>query len=403
MHRDRTELFRAELTEPDRLAHHLGRLLDLVRPHIRPGAKSLVYVNAQVARIGHLTHEAWCLAHMRVFGYDQIIMVTAPLADYANKAFREVMDLEFETVETDDLILTTLGFIDAGLVSVGGTDLLLLPTLKFSEYHTRLLAGGADHVFFTLPDSIRARTEGFLEARGLDPRAPFVVMHVRDAGFAPEMSYHSFRFSPIETYRPAVERLLESGLNVLRIGDVASPALEIGSPNYVEVMRDEAYEDYLDVGLCGLCRMGICTLSGPWSLMQGFGKPIFFTNAYPQTFWSFLPQEVTIYKHFFDSSGHELSYAEQWQQGVQHVLATEEFAEKGLTVESNSPEELLAGAEEMLKRLEDPQWEDVALQRRYTEVAGTYDPNIRPPAGKAVRWPRRLGVSYAKLNPNFLE
>ncbi|MBO6562196.1 MAG: hypothetical protein JJ959_16750, partial [Nisaea sp.] len=65
MYRDRTELFKAELTEPDRLAHHLKRLLDLVRPHIRPGAKSLVYINAQVARIGHLTHEAWCLAHMR--------------------------------------------------------------------------------------------------------------------------------------------------------------------------------------------------------------------------------------------------------------------------------------------------------------------------------------------------
>jgi putative glycosyltransferase (TIGR04372 family) len=403
MYRDRTELFKAELTEPDRLAHHLKRLLDLVRPHIRPGAKSLVYINAQVARIGHLTHEAWCLAHMRAFGYDQIIIVTAPLADYANKAFREVMDLDFEVVETDDLILTTLGFIDAGLVSVGETDMLLLPTRKFSEFHTRLLAAGAEHVFLTLPDAIRERTERYIESRGLDPLAPFVVMHVRDAGYAPEMSYHSFRFSPIETYRAAVERLLESGLNVFRIGDVASPALEIGSPNYIEVMRDEAYEDYLDVGLCGLCRMGICTLSGPWSLLQGFGKPIFFTNSYPQTFWSFLPQEVTFYKHFYDSNGRELTYAEQWQQGVQHVLATEELAEMGLTVESNSAEELLAGAEEMLRRLEDPEWEDAALQERYTEVAGAHEPNIRPPAGMAARWPRRLGVSYAKLNPRFLE
>ena len=54
---------------------------------------------------------------------------------------------------------------------------------------------------------------------GIPAEAPIVVLHNRESGWQPTLTYHSYRNADIERCLPAVEYLLSRGYYVIRIGD----------------------------------------------------------------------------------------------------------------------------------------------------------------------------------------
>lgn len=400
----RDRLFREEIADPERLRLHMRRLLDLLNARLDPSKRYLVYVLAQASRIGHLVLEPWMLRTMFADRYEDIVLVISPRAEFANKAMHGLLERHFTLVETDDLVLTTIGFLDGGGFGIGNYDFFLASPQNLFRQFTKGLANGMPHRFLELPEEMVERARAFRRSAVGSAERPYVVMHVRDQAYGPDMAYHAFRFNPIASFRDAVGLLLERGYAVFRIGDRDSPPLDLDSPNYVEIMRRPDYADWLDLGLAGEAAFGIFTQSGPWAVFQAFGRPILLTNAYPQKFWVFEPREMALYKHFF-KDGREMSYRATWQAGIDAVATTAELDERGISVASNNAEEVRAGVEEMLSLIAADAVPDSAVQQRYYEITAAFDETVVGKAAQhalAPRRHRRLAESFVRLNPGFL-
>ena len=401
----RDKVFREELADPERLKVHIGRLVALLDQRLDSGKRYLVYVLAQQSRMGHLIAEPWCLNTMFRERYDEIVIVTGPGAQAANTAVFEYLKSEFTVIETDDIILTTMGFIDAGAFGLGNYDLYLRSPQTLYKDFTQQLANGLPHRFFSVPDHVCDAAQKFLASSLEDPSRPYVVLHVRDAGFAPDMAYHSFRFTPIEAYREGVKFLLENGYAVVRIGDVASPVLDLADPNYIEAMRHDAHDRSLDFGLIGGAAFGICTQSGPFSIFQSLGKPFLVTNAYPVSSWGFLPHELSIFTHYVRDNGDRLSYRDMGLANLKGIPTAEALEAAGLRVESNSAEEVLAGVMEMARFVEEQTPPDLGVLNRFLQITAEFDEIVRGTATQGPtpsRWPQRLCSVYLESNPGFL-
>lgn len=401
----RDRVFREELADLERLKVHIGRLVALLNERLDSDKRYLVYVLAQPSRMGHLIAEPWCLNTMFRDRYDEIVIVTGPGAQAANTAVFEYLKSEFTVIETDDVILTTMGFIDAGGFGLGNYDLYLRSPQTLYKDFTKQLANGLPHRFFSVPENVQDAAREFLASSIEDPSRPYVVLHVRDAGFAPDMAYHSFRFTPIETYREGVKYLLENGYAVVRIGDVASPALDLTDPNYIEAMRHEAHDRALDFGMIGGAAFGICTQSGPFSIFQSLGKPFLVTNAYPVSSWGFLPHELSIFTHYVRDNGDRLSYRDMGLANLKGIPTAAALEAEGLRVESNSAEEILAGVREIVRVVESRAAPDPEVQNRFLHITAEFDETVRGTATQGPtpsRWPQRLCSAYLESNPSFL-
>ena len=60
----RDRVFRDELTDPERLKHHFGRLIELLDRELGNDRKYFVYILSQSSRVGHLISEPWSLNAM---------------------------------------------------------------------------------------------------------------------------------------------------------------------------------------------------------------------------------------------------------------------------------------------------------------------------------------------------
>jgi len=403
----RDRLLREELADPEKLKGHIARLLELLNRQLVGTKKRLVYVLAQHSRVGHLVLEPWILRTLFGAAYEEIVILTGPASEAANPAFFEYLNSKFTVVETDNIVLTTLGLVEGGSFSIGDLDFLLWTPQNLFSIFTRALAKGAPHRFFEveprwLAPGRAVRSEGLAH-----PDLPYVMLHVRDETFAPDMGYHAFRCNPVENYRAAVQDLLATGHAVIRIGDATGPRLGIEHPDYLELSHRPDYDRSADFSLIAESKFGIVSQSGPWAFLQALGRPILLTNGYPERFWVFEELEIGLFKHVYDGDGKRLSYRELCAlERETGALTNNRLAEHGLTAESNSPEEILAASREMLDLLQsgaEPDWE---AQKRMQAITAEFDESVKGAAAERSvrpRLQRRLSRSFLEANPGFLD
>ncbi|UUX48408.1 TIGR04372 family glycosyltransferase [Nisaea acidiphila] len=403
----RDRLLREELADPEKLKGHIARLLGLLTDRLDPSQKCLVYVLAQPSRIGHLVLEPWMLRTLFGAQYERIVIVTGPADEAANGAFFDYLQSEFKIIETDDIVLTTLGFVEGGSFSIGNFDFLLWTPQTLFLTFTKALANGAPHRFFA-PGDAWLRPGRQLRSEALaHPEQPYVLLHVRDDTYEPEMGYHAFRCNPVQNYRDAVLHLLESDLSVIRIGDPTGPSLDIAHPDYLELSHRPSYDRSADFALAAEARFGIVTQSGPWAFLQALGRPILLTNGYPEPYWAFEEREIGLFKHVLKADGTALTYREicALEFGTR-ALTNNRLAEHGLTAESNSGAEVLGAVREMLEFLATDVEPDWSAQARLHAITASFDNSVTGAAAERRATPRlqrRLSRSFLKANPDFLD
>lgn len=401
----RDDLFRKELSDPERLKHHLQRLIELLNRSLDPQKKYLVYILAQSSRIGHLGVEPWYINTLFGASYQNIVIVTGPGEQAANRTLFDYLKSRFTIIETDDIVFTTMGFIDFGAFGVGNYDFYLRAPLTLMQEFSRSLAAGLPHRFLDVPAESAAVAQAFRRDVLGDDDRPHVFLHVRDSGFAPDMAYHSYRFNNIHAYRDSVEMLLGKGFAVLRSGDRASPELDIDHPHYFEIMRHEKYDRGIDFHIALTSAFGMVNQSGPLALFQAFGLPHLLTNAYPISAWFFLEKELAVYKHYRNGEGRRVSLSTLIEADLPKFGTTARLEEAGLHSESNNAEEILAGAEEMLDIFENGTPPDPEIQRRFYEITAAGDESVLGAAAADPVNPRiqqRLSRRFVAMTPDFL-
>lgn len=346
---DPTDILRTQLDTPEKMRKRLGQLIEMVRPSVRPGAKAVVYIMSLSGRLGHIVQEPWILRTLLGNRYDQLILVTSPRRLFANSTMYDILSENFTIVEASSPVINAMGFLCGGLVTLADFDLYMAsPEMAYRDFAAGVASGLTPRPH-TITASIAEQTSRFLEEAGADIGRPRVILHVRDEAYLPQFGYHSFRFADVARYRGAVDRLIEEGYVVCRLGDADSPALDLGSPNYVEVMRHVERSAAIDIGVIASARFAVASPSGPYATMQTFGRPSLVVNVVPQQDYFHVPGERFVFKPIIEAeTDRTLRFSEVLSSNAVFFTTQSEFEQAGLRVGQNTAEELLDGVVEMI-------------------------------------------------------
>ncbi|MEP3114014.1 TIGR04372 family glycosyltransferase [Nisaea sp.] len=330
----------------------MEKLFHTVIPHLEEGKRTLVYILAQVDRIGHTAMEPFFLKTLFGPHYDCIILITGQGegAGY-NPFILQCPGAEFVHVSTPDPVLPMLGFLDGGVLDLKLFHLCLASPQRVVRDFGRHVTTGGEIRYFELPEAIRVAGEAFLKEVGMPAETPFVVLHARDMSYLPEKAHHAFRCADIRTYEEAIRRFVEAGYWVFRLGDKGGVPLEGYPEQVVDLPRHPFYSQALDVFLSARCAFAFNQASGPEALVRAFGRPAATVNLVYELLRLPMINDLLLFKHYLSArTGEILSYAEILERRLPAIGKGEDFEANGVSIRENSAEELAELAEIMIER-----------------------------------------------------
>lgn len=177
----------------------------------------------------------------------------------------------------------------------------------------------------------------------------FCVLHVRES-----INENDTKLSNLSNYLPAISSVIASGGYVFRIGTgVLSELPKIPHLFDFSDIDDNPNSIYLHAYLIKHCRFMITTHSGPRALAFALAKPTLSVNLVgpSQSFFS-SPLSLNVPKHYFKGA-RELSLREVLSSRFGFAETGKgDYFEDGVTIEENSPQELLEATREMLALLQ---------------------------------------------------
>jgi len=193
-----------------------------------------------------------------------------------------------------------------------------------------------------LPRDLEERGWNALGSLGLPRGQWFVCLHVREAGFhkAWHEKHPGIRNADILTYLKAVQRIIDSGGCVIRVGDPTMVRLP-PKKGLIDYAHAEIKSEELDVFLCAKARFFIGTNSGLGLVPPIFGVPCAMTNWAPIALPQWYGRDRFIPKTIYSAKlGRALSLTEllsspaAWQQFQSY------FDDAGLEVRDNTEDEI---------------------------------------------------------------
>lgn len=262
-----------------------------------------------------------------------------------------------EYVETTDEAMNNLSWMSLGEVQSGSLTLvinhywgLLRETVLRTVDYT-LDAWDADFAVHP-PAAIEAIGRKFCRRHGIDLDSPLVVLHVR------EHAYHgiekqAFRNASIDSYRLAINYLLDKGFTIVRVGDKSMQPLDMVDRRFLDLPFVDDYDHVLDGFFVSKCTFMIGCQSGPCAYARAFRRPLLSVNAVYH--YTLIPsvRELAAFKRYF-RDGRELSISELVDQQIYFLETSADFAEAGVTLKELEPGEILAAVSEMVRWVGNP-------------------------------------------------
>ena len=209
---------------------------------------------------------------------------------------------------------------------------------------------------------------------------PFICLLSRDSAyldywdklagsFNHDWTYHSYRNSEIETYRLAINHLLDKGYWVFRMGTITEKKLEIFHKNFLDYPYFSKKCDLLDIYLFSNCDGLISTSTGIDALSQAYGIPTLIVNGLPlgiaatffNTIW--VPKNLT-----WKNNNQSLTVKEYIENCYLH---TSEYLEAGIDVIDLNEIEIFNAVLELIARIERREktdTEEIKLQETFINL-----------------------------------
>jgi putative glycosyltransferase (TIGR04372 family) len=285
-------------------------------------------------------------------------------------------------------------------------------SMRLKPNHIRMFSHAGAHVqqewddkgygpLMTLPPDLEAQGWSGLERLGVPPDRWFVCLHVREAGFhkAWHEKHPGTRNAEVASYMKAVDRIIERGGYVIRVGD---PTMKKVPPRQglVDYAHSEIKSDEMDVFLCAKARFFIGTNSGLGLVPPIFGVPCALTNwtpiALPQWYGSdrFIPKVI-----WSTRLGRALTLTELFTSTAAWQQFQSYFDSSDLEVLDNTPEELEELIVELLDETEGKSTltaEDENLVRGYNQLAVQHGSYVGARLGRD--WLRRHAAELCGLS-----
>ena len=246
-----------------------------------------------------------------------------------------------------------------------------------------LVDGQPPHLSFTSSEiELGNKT---LREMGLSRDDRFICFIVRDAAYTkiafPEkdMSYHDYRNCDVDDYILAAEAVADRGFFVLRMGAIVAKPLRSAHPGVIDYANSSFRSEFMDVFLGSRCEFCVSDGLGYYAIPAAFRRPNAYVNYSPfHMFYSSRSCDLGIAKTVSSlKTGKRLNLSQMGENGIAQFSHTSQFSNVGVSIDSNSPEEIRDLMFEMLDRIEG-KWKsqigDDELQtkfwRKYSEVIG---------------------------------
>jgi putative glycosyltransferase (TIGR04372 family) len=220
----------------------------------------------------------------------------------------------------------------------------------------------------TLTPAHRERGWKCLESLGVPKDGWFVCLHVRESGFLPQLTYHSYRDADVSTYLPSVQWIVDQGGWVIRMGD---PTMKPLPPlnRVIDYPHSHLRCDWMDIFLCAECKFFLGTSSGLFDVAYIFGRPCALANFAPLTESSFSSKDIYIQKLYY-SLEHDriMTNNEIIGNSLHELYYTDDYIKANIKLIDNTEDEILELVKEMTDRLNgscDYSKYDELLQKQY--------------------------------------
>lgn len=249
-----------------------------------------------------------------------------------------------------------------------------------------------------------------LEKLGIPQNQPWVCMHNRDSAYLKEKrsghdwAYHDFRDFSVNSLLPAALELVDRGYYVVRMGAVCEEPMTHASKAIIDYANHDMQSDFADIFLLGNCQFYLGSDSGIFAVSAIFNRPFAFVNfpvPYPVLqYYAWNTTPLILKKMRSVDDGHLLSIKEIYSAGLHNACFTNEFADAGVELLVNTPEEIKSLAAEVEERLRNVYVEtdkNVNLQDRFRSILTKFMPN-----GCASQINARLGADFLRENDYLL-
>lgn len=245
----------------------------------------------------------------------------------------------------------------------------------------------------------------------LDPNKPLVCVFVRDSAYLNEVeqrrninrSYHNFRNANIKNYELAINWLIDSGFQVIRIGELVERSAEINRQGFFDYAFSKYRTAKLDVCLIGISEFVLGTASGPTDVATVLGVPHLATDYAPFHLVPLGANDMYLPKKIYDiKTGEMIPFVKYFNSFSKTEKLTEILSvitdgnlwnEHQVGFCDNTSDEILSAVKEMINRLKgtlDLSEEERDLHLRYFELYWSKNP-LRPPKTP-------IGTEFLKKN-----
>jgi putative glycosyltransferase (TIGR04372 family) len=204
---------------------------------------------------------------------------------------------------------------------------------------------------FVLTDADRQWIQNCLDLLGVPQGAWYVCLHVREPGFHQQWNslYPSMRDANIDDYHLVIEKIVNAGGWVLRMGDPSMKALP-PMRNVIDYAHSPFKTTRADIFLAASCRFLIGTNSGFANLCSMYNVPCALTNWVPIGWPLWLRQDLVVPKLFRDkNTGAYLNLEQVLESGIAYIQNWSELP-ANLELVANTAEELAQVTMEMLTK-----------------------------------------------------
>ena len=196
--------------------------------------------------------------------------------------------------------------------------------------------------------------EKFLSEIGIPKNSKFVCLNVRDNAYLKknfpnkDFSYHDYRNWKISNFEEAIRYLISEKIYVIRVGKKSEEKLNIESKYYIDVTNNKL-PDLFDVYVGSHCYFCISTQSGFDAIPYVFRKPIAYLVVPIAVFHTSSKRFMLTTKHHLDINEKTLSISDIFKKECHHLLKTEDFKKKKITLKDLSSLEIKIFVRDMLR------------------------------------------------------
>jgi len=332
---------------------------------------SAVYVLDQVDRLGQFAAEMLTLRSLFPLAHFDVIVFISTLrvrSFRVNVAVYKAFTAGIKVVKIDEDTCAWLAQQTLGLVESNNRQYLLLHACMMCHLTMTEVLGKGITATMTLSDEDAHKGRCIKQTLGVDSQAPMVSVHVRDAGCVPAVQ-HSYRDASLANYLPLIQQLLAEGYVVARIGDNTMTPLSLQHRNLIDAPFHAQYDPFMDLYFAAASKIFVGTFSGPQAIAIAYNTPCLVANC-PITSLSIRSDLDLLLPKIYYSSRIErsLSYEEIVTSDLPECFETDKFTRKDITLVQNTPDQIIAGFDELNARLNGTYEIDPKLALRIAEI-----------------------------------